>query len=661
MDGSDQRPDIPPEGNAGNPTIRITAQEELGSTIGRFRLLEKIGEGGFGVVYVAEQREPVKRRVALKIIKLGMDTQQVVARFEAERQALAVMDHPHIAKVFDAGATDTGRPYFVMELVRGAKITSFCDQNRLTIPQRLELFLLVCQAIQHAHQKGIIHRDIKPSNILVSSQEGTGVPKVIDFGIAKATQQDLSDKTVYTQMQQFIGTPAYVSPEQAQGGLDIDTRSDIYSLGVLLYELLTGYRPFDANALMDQGIDVLRRTIQEKEPPRPSTKLSSLDREQLAAVAGQRSADALKLISALRGDLNWVVMKCLEKDRVRRYETANALALDIKRFLKNEPVEARPPDTFYRFSKLVRRNKMAFAAASLTVLGLMLVTALSLRLWIQEKRLRRQAEAVAAVDRANAALSTELRERAEISDIVGAAAVLLTQGKLGQADEKINTLPPTFRKYAPSNYVGAAVIFRVLGDWEARQEKWPMALKNYSNVVITLPADPAGYCSFALLQFQTGGRDQYLQARKEMLARFSTVSDPSLAGQIARTCLISPVPDDSGNVQRLIDAAAASRPPNAPGDDLQFLKGLAEYRRGHFAEAIQQLQKLAANGGQDIRSLQAGVIMAMAEQALGQTGAARESLAGVLPRLERGPILNADWRDWVITSALVQEARSLIP
>jgi len=266
--------------------------EAAGKTIGPYKLLEKIGEGGFGVVYVAEQREPVKRRVALKIIKLGMDTRQVVARFEAERQALALMDHPNIAKVLDAGATETGRPYFVMELVRGIQATEYCDQNKFTTKQRVELFIQICNAIQHAHQKGIIHRDIKPSNILVTLHDGMPVPKVIDFGIAKATQQELTEKTLYTQLQQFIGTPAYMSPEQAEmSGLDVDTRSDIYSLGVLLYELLTGSTPFDPQELMKMGVDGMRKTIREKEPQRPSTKLATLQGEELTTTAARRSAE----------------------------------------------------------------------------------------------------------------------------------------------------------------------------------------------------------------------------------------------------------------------------------------------------------------------------------------------------------------------------------
>ena len=348
--------------------------EEVGEQIGPYKLMEQIGQGGFGTVWVADQERPVRRRVALKIIKLGMDTKEVIARFEQERQALALMDHPHIAKVLDAGATQWGRPFFVMELVRGIKITDYCDQANLPTAERLALFIQVCHAVQHAHQKGIIHRDLKPSNILVTLHDGVPVPKVIDFGVAKATQQmRLTDLTIYTQFQQMIGTPLYMSPEQAEmSGLDIDTRSDIYSLGVLLYELLTGRTPFDPEDLMKQGLDEIRRTIREQEPQKPSTFLSTMAFELRTDVAQHRQVEGAKLVGLIRGDLDWIVMKALEKDRARRYETANGLAKDIERLLASEPVLARPPSQLYRFQRTVQRNKFAFAASAL-IAGALLV------------------------------------------------------------------------------------------------------------------------------------------------------------------------------------------------------------------------------------------------------------------------------------------------
>src|SRR5580698_6277598 len=363
--------------------VSLPPDEKPCHKIGRYKLLQQIVGGGCGVVYMAEQEEPVRQRVALKVIKLGMDTKSVITRFEAERQALAMMDHPNIAKVLDAGATENGRPFFVMELVRGIKITDYCDQNKLSTEERLHLFIQVCNAIQHAHQKGIIHRDIKPSNILVTLHDGKPVPKVIDFGIAKATQGRLTDQTLFTAFEQFIGTPAYMSPEQAEmSGLDVDTRIDIYALGVLLYELLTGRTPFDPKELLQSGLDELRRTIREKEPARPSTRLATMLDADLTTVAQRRQSEAPKLISSLRGDLDWIVIKSLEKDRTRRYETANGMAMDIQRYLTNEPIVARPPSTLYRLQKLVRRNKAIFIAVSTGVAALVIGLILSLYLFV---------------------------------------------------------------------------------------------------------------------------------------------------------------------------------------------------------------------------------------------------------------------------------------
>ena len=358
------------------PGDRVTIEvptEGIGTTIDRYKLLQKIGEGGMGVVYMAEQVKPVVRKVALKIIKLGMDTKQVVARFEAERQALALMDHPNIAKVLDGGSTETGRPYFVMELVRGVPITEYCDKNHLSARQRLELFIPVCQAIQHAHQKGIIHRDIKPSNVLVTLHDSQPLPMVIDFGIAKATNQKLTEKTLFTNFAQMIGTPAYMSPEQAEmTRLDVDTRTDIYSLGVLLYELLTGTTPFTNQELLLAGYGGMQRIIAEQEPPRPSNRLGTMQHAQRTTVAQNRRMEPAALTRLFQGDLDWVVMKCLEKERARRYETASGLAADLQRHLRSEPVAARPPTTIYRLQKAVLRNRLAFAAGGAVALAVVL-------------------------------------------------------------------------------------------------------------------------------------------------------------------------------------------------------------------------------------------------------------------------------------------------
>jgi serine/threonine protein kinase/tetratricopeptide (TPR) repeat protein len=371
-------------------TIEVPgAIEGPGTVIDRYKLLEKIGEGGMAVVYMAEQQYPIRRRVALKVIKLGMDTKNVIARFEVERQALALMDHPNIAQVFDGGATETGRPYFVMELVRGVSITDYCDQNRLNTRDRLELFVQVCNAVQHAHQKGIIHRDIKPSNVMVTLHDGKPVPKVIDFGIAKATNQRLTEQTLFTRYSQMIGTPEYMSPEQAEmSGLDIDTRTDIYSLGVLLYELLTGVTPFASDTLRDAGYAEMQRIIRETDPLKPSTRIRTLG-ETLGDVAQSRQSSPELLPKLVKGDLDWIVMKTLEKDRTHRYETAHDLAEDIERHLRHEPILAGSPGTVYRVNKFLRRHrtKVLTSLAATTVLaGLLFAGITYARFNIQQTR-----------------------------------------------------------------------------------------------------------------------------------------------------------------------------------------------------------------------------------------------------------------------------------
>jgi len=369
----------------------IPVSEAPGTVIGRYKLLEKIGEGGMAVVYMAEQEKPICRKIALKIIKLGMDTKSVIARFEAERQALAMMDHPNIARVLDAGATETGRPYFVMELVTGVSITEYCDKNNLSTKERLALFIQVCNAVQHAHQKGIIHRDIKPTNVMVTRHEGWPIPKVIDFGIAKATNQKLTEKTLFTRYAHIIGTPAYMSPEQAElSDLDIDTRTDIYSLGVLLYELLTGTTPFSEEELRKAGYIEMQRVIREQEPAKPSTKLSTLG-DTLTDVAKHRNSTPDLLRRAVRGDLDWIVMKSLEKDRSRRYETANMLALDIRRHLEHEPVTAGAPGTTYRVQKFLRRHRsQTIAVLAMLIIAVAAVVILSM--WNQDRHQLAEAE-----------------------------------------------------------------------------------------------------------------------------------------------------------------------------------------------------------------------------------------------------------------------------
>ncbi len=347
-----------------------------GTRVGAYRILQRIGEGGFGVVYMAEQESPVRRKVALKIIKAGMDTRQVIARFEAERQALALMDHPNIARVFDGGETDSGRPFFAMELVKGIPLNEFCDRNKLSTRERLELFINVCYAVQHAHQKGIIHRDLKPSNVMITMLDGQPVPKVIDFGVAKAIEQRLTEKTLFTRYDQLVGTPTYMSPEQADlSGQDVDTRSDIYSLGVLLYELLTSTPPIDSATMRKAGLDEIRRLICETDPLPPSSRLQTLG-AKLTTVAENCQSEPAALCKSVRGDLDWIVMKCLEKDRARRYATANELVADLRRFLNNEPVVARPPSNLYQFRKFAQRHRLqvAFVAsiAAALVCGLVL-------------------------------------------------------------------------------------------------------------------------------------------------------------------------------------------------------------------------------------------------------------------------------------------------
>jgi len=426
-------------------TLRTPAKDlTIGEIISeKYKLLEELGSGGMGIVYKAEQIKPVKRSVALKIIKLGMDTKQVVARFETERQALAVMDHPNIAKVFDGGATETGRPYFVMEIVRGLPITEYCDKHKLTTRERLELFTHVCQAIQHAHQKGVIHRDLKPSNILVVVQEDKPVSKIIDFGIAKAIEHRLTERTLFTEQGQLIGTPEYMSPEQAEmSGLDVDTRTDIYALGVMLYELLVGVLPFDPETLRSASFGEIQRIIREKEPPKASTRLSSLGDTQ-TSIAEHRKADPSSLHRELKGDLDWITMRAMAKDRTQRYASASELEADIERYIRHEPVVAGPPSTIYRIKKYIKRHKVGVAAAALVILAILIgITGTSIGLFKAvraEKKARIEAETAQQV-------SDFLAELFKVSDPSEAKGNTITAREIldkgaGKIEEELREQP----------------------------------------------------------------------------------------------------------------------------------------------------------------------------------------------------------------------------
>jgi serine/threonine protein kinase len=639
-------PPIPAK--ATEPTIVISAPliEKPGDVIGRYKIREKIGDGGCGAVYVAEQAEPVRRRVALKIIKLGMDTRSVIARFEAERQALAMMDHPNIAKVLDAGTTETGRPFFVMELVRGIKITEYCDQNNLSTNQRLQLFVQVCHAIQHAHQKGVIHRDIKPSNILVTLHDGVPVPKVIDFGIAKATEGRLSELTVYTELHQFIGTPAYMSPEQAEmSGLDIDTRSDIYSLGVLLYELLTGETPFDPQELLKSGLDQMRLTIREKEPVKPSTRLSTLLAADLSSVAKRHGAEGPRLIHFIRGDLDWIVMKALEKDRTRRYETANGLAMDVRRFQRNEAIEARPPSSLYRFQKLVRRNKPAFVTAGAVVVALALGFGLSLYLYLREAGLRAQAEH-------GWALEKRMRAMAAVGEKLTSAGYLLSQGDFAKAEELMNTLPPV----VPAS----SAIYNVIGDHHAWRKEWPAAITNYLR---SMQANPTNYLAYHLIVpalLRAGDLTAYREHRERILQHFSDTTDRTIAQRMARDSLFLSASDSElETLSRMADAAVAGA---SPGGWEGLAKGMVEFRAGHFDAARKWLEGAAVQTNEPALELQAQMVLAMTQYKLNQKDSARALLAkGVAFEAANG--LDRDgigWNDRRSSQLLMDEAKELI-
>jgi serine/threonine protein kinase/tetratricopeptide (TPR) repeat protein len=658
-----------PDRNQSQPAAKATMKldlsdapdEAVGQMLGRYKLLERLGEGGCGVVYVAEQTVPVRRRVALKVIKLGMDTKAVVARFEAERQALALMDHPNIARVLDAGATEAGRPYFVMELVNGIPITDYCDREQLCTADRLQLFMKVCHAVQHAHQKGIIHRDIKPNNVLVTLHDGEPLPKVIDFGVAKALGQKLTEKTLFTAFQHMIGTPAYMSPEQAQlSGLDIDTRADIYSLGVLLYELLTGETPFDTGAWREAALDEIRRIIRETEPPKPSTRLLTLG-DKLAEVAKHRHTEPVALNRLVRGDLDWIVMRALEKDRRRRYETPDAFASDVARHLRSEPVLASPPSMPYLVGKFMRRHRAGLAVAA--ALLLLLLAGAAVSAWqavraTQAERaqsvLRQQAEEARANER-------QLRLQAEARANIAQADALVRGGSLEEADKVMRDVSSLLDDM---NAPAAAAIYFSLGDWRARQGQWKEAAANYFKSLAGRPDDFDACHWLAPVLVQIEDVQRYEQLRRRMLARFGDTTDPVIAERLVTDCLILPWSGpELDRLGKIADAAVSAGSNHWAWNSIQFAKGLAEYRSGHFAGAVDWLQAPLREQGRDLaRDVDAYLVLAMAHDRLEFAGYAHDALATGLAIAARLPSSGNDlkdwkpWNDWAIAQALMREA-----
>jgi serine/threonine protein kinase len=629
---------------------------QIGSRVGRYKLLQKIGEGGCGTVYLAEQEEPVHRQVALKVIKPGMDTKNVIARFEAERQALALMDHPNIARVLDAGATDNGRPYFVMELVRGTRITKYCDENNLDTVQRLELFIRICHAIQHAHQKGIIHRDIKPSNILVTLHDGVPVPKVIDFGIAKATEGRLADNTMFTACDQFVGTPAYMSPEQAEiSGLDVDTRSDIYSLGVLLYELLTGRTPFDSKTLMQLGLDEMRRTLREEEPQPPSTMISTLRRTELAVTARQHHAEPPELISQLKGDLDWIVMKALEKDRNRRYETADGLAMDIQRYLDNEPVVARPPSKLYRLQKLVHRNKIIFAAGGAVALALFIGLGMSTWLFLREREANRR----------EARLRAEAEDRARITQ----AAMFVSQGKYNDANEILNGV-----KTFPANpTLDGVSAFRSVGEWLALQGRWKQAAERYLALIKIDKLDKPDVVAFdyqacSVVLAEDNDTETYEHFCQMAVTNYAM--NPNVSILIA--CLVIPVNEQQIRALKPMADNLEHFFPYTPRVTQQWTLmpiGLWKYRCGDYDMAVEWCREgLAQRVKFPACDADLHIIVAMAYYQRGEIKGAVSELAEGRELVEtkfkselgHGRADLGYWFDWVFASLLLQEATALI-
>jgi serine/threonine protein kinase len=655
-------------------SVDLQPDEQIGKRIGRYTILESLGEGGCGSVYLAEQNEPVTRLVALKVIKLGMDTRRVIARFNAERQALAMMDHPNIARVLDAGATETGRPYFVLELVRGIRITEFCDANRCDLRQRLELFIQVCNAIQHAHQKGIIHRDIKPSNVLVAMHDGVPMPKVIDFGIAKAIEGRPADETLHTLNEQLLGTPAYMSPEQAQPGrLDVDTRSDVYSLGILLYELLTGRTPFDAVELSKAGSEETRRILREREPQRPSALLAGLETEALKAAAEKRRTEPARLISQVKGDLDWIVVKSLQKERARRYDTANGLAMDVHRFLHNEPILARPPGRLYLLGKLIRRQAGLFVAGTLIMLALTGGLGASTMLYFKAKRAETRQSELREVAERSLANEEELRKEAESREKLTEVVILLRQRDYPGAAKALGSMENRPRQ--PS--LDGSMALRSVGEWLALQERWQEASECFLWLLEMNKLDSSGQVTFdtqacGVVLVENHEDALYRKFCEETIAAYAPSTNGGDVIRILKTCLL--LPSDPGLYARLEPIARTSEAwYNKLPDHQRSGWGLIplslwHYRKGEYSRVIELARPLAESPvAMDAQTPTIQAILAMSLWYQGQTDEARVTLSRAHEAIDRHfsvPMRMGDrsrglWYDWLFARIMMREATLL--
>ncbi len=663
-----------------SPALAVTVNQRMierpGMMIGSYKLREQIGEGGFGVVYVAEQEKPVRRKVALKLIKPGMDTEEVIARFEAERQALALMDHPNVARVFDAGTSDGGRPYFVMELVQGVNITEFCDRNCLPARQRMELFADVCRAVQHAHQKGIIHRDLKPSNIMVTLHDGKPVIKVIDFGVSKALSQRLTEKSIYTAYGQMIGTPAYMSPEQAEmSGLGIDTRSDIYSLGVLLYELLTGQTPLDANRLRASGYAEIMRIICEEEPPRPSMKVSTLG-EKATVIAKQRQTNPDHLRRDLAGELDWIVMKCLEKDRGRRYETANGLVRDIERYMRDEPVEACPPSTWYRLSKFTRKHRALLsttaAFVALLAVGTIVSSWLAVRSTVAERQAQvARAEALQALENEKAARGEAItaKENAEwAAKRLSTATQLANEGiefyylKNRTAALKKFEDATEVEDKLPTIYFYRRMLYTEIGLWD-------LAADDYAKSFFLTARNHWTTCSeHAELRYYLGDEPGYRDACQEFLRQYGRHSHSDVQMRLLIACCLSSKP-----VIESVDLSSRAETLFAASDKAwhQSAAALAFLRAGNNQRVIEICDKIFAPGNNSPGGVHRlnHATRAIALHASGRDDEARMSLSQLEVAINQwsqemvdGPVgtMPISWQDWLEAQILYREAKARI-